>query len=279
MNQTYSEPDISQRLSISTYVYRGHQPISVRTLARLAEHGIRRIEVNESPDQFDLTRADSIQHLERDCRDAGVTICAYHASHTGFTEIDTEDKRRATLDQCKRQIDTLLTSGGTIWGSHIRALDEAGEDCLTELLRYVEGTEAVIVLENFPRSPVFVEDRMQTIERIDHPQLGLLLDIGHVRNGSGENPMTLAGGPAVTLGRCGDRLRFLHLHGYVDRDHYPPFCDGDRIQWTELFQKLHDIGYPGYFNFEPRGPAFFDDTLARVQAMPARIAALLAAGS
>ena len=148
MTQTYREADISARLSISTLVFRGHQPVAVRTLAELAAHGIRRVEILESPGQFDLTRADSMQHVVRDCRETGVEICAYHACETNFSAIDTAAQRTATLDRCRRQIDTLLEAGGAIWGSHIRGLDRAaGEECLVELLRYVEGTEAVIVLE------------------------------------------------------------------------------------------------------------------------------------
>ena len=277
MKPTYSEQDIRDRLSISTLVFRGHQPVSVRTLSELAENGIRRIEILESPGQFDLTRADSMDHVVRDCRETGVEIIAYHASETHFADIEHPEKRRETLERCKRQIDTLLGAGAKIWGSHIRGIDARGEDCLRELLQYVEGTDAVIVLENFPRDPVHVEDRVETLKRLDHPQLGMLLDIGHVRNAKGENPMTLPGGPSGILDLCGWKLRHLHLHGFVDRDHYPPFYEGDRIQWAELFQKLHDIGYPGFFNFEPRGRVSFDNTLELTGHAPAVIAKKLTA--
>jgi sugar phosphate isomerase/epimerase len=275
MQNTYTEQDIRSRLSISTYVFRGHRALSIKTLAELTEHGFRRVELWESPDQYEMTRMDSIEHVLRDCAETGVEICAYHASLTNLSEIDTPEDRAKSLDRCKRQIDTLRGAGAKIWGSHIREVTPEAEECLAELLAYVEGTDVVIVLENFARQRTSVADRVALMDKMAHPQLGLVLDIGHVRNGQGENPMTLPGGPSEVLDVCAAHLRFLHLHGFVETDHYPPLVDGDRIQWAELFQKLHDIGYGGFFNFEPRGAAFHENTLEMTERAPAVIAEML----
>jgi sugar phosphate isomerase/epimerase len=275
MLQTYTEQDIRERLSISTYVFRGHRALSVKTLTELAEHGFRRVELWESPDQYEMTRMDSMEYVIRDCEEVGVDICAYHASLTGLSEIATKEDRAKSLDKCKRQIDTLCAAGARIWGSHIREVPPEAEECLAELLAYIEGTDVMIVLENFARQRTSVADRVALMEKMAHPQLGLVLDIGHVRNAQGENPMTLAGGPSEVLDICAPHLRFLHLHGFVDTDHYPPLVEGDRIQWAELFQKLHDIGYDGFFNFEPRGAAFHENTLEMTARTPAIIAEML----
>ena len=260
----YTEEEIRNRLSVSTYIYKGHRSLSVKTLRELAENGFQRIELLESPDQYDMTRLDSMQHVFNDCREAGVEICAYHAFKTDLSEISTSEARQRSIDRCKRQIDTLREAGATIWGSHIRAVDTRTQECLVELLDYIEGTDVVIVLENFNRDHCRLPDRIETLKRIDHPHLGLVLDIGHVRNDQGENPMTLPGGPTETLRLCGNQLKFVHLHGFVETDHYPPFAEGDGIKWGELFRQLHTIGYGGLFNFESKGEAFHDNTLEQL---------------
>ena len=46
--------EIRQRLSISTLVFDGFRPIGEAALEELARHGIRSIELIESPEQYDL---------------------------------------------------------------------------------------------------------------------------------------------------------------------------------------------------------------------------------
>lgn len=272
MNKTWSEKDIRERLSISTFVFKVHRSISVKTLSQLSDHGFNYVELWESPDQFDLTKMDSMKHVIKDCREAGVQICAYHASHTNLSEIESLVERTKSIDRCKRQIDTMLAAGANIWGSHIRGIDGGTEECLNGLLRHIEKTSAIIVLENFNRENRAVWDRLAVLKRINHPQLGMVLDIGHVRNSEGINPMTLPGGPSEILDLCRGNLAFLHLHGFVEKDHYPPFSQGDRIQWTELFQKLYEISYKGFFNFEPKGKPFHKNSLEITSMAPSIIA-------
>ena len=116
------------------------------------------------------------------------------------------------------------------------------------------AAEAVICVENFGGEGQWVEDRLAFLDTIDHGQVGMILDIGHVRNQEGQNPMTHKGGPTGVFGMCGSRLRHVHLHGFKKgQDHWPPFVDGDEIQWVELFRMLRAVGYPGDVNFEPSG--------------------------
>ena len=87
--------------------------------------------------------------------------------------------------------------------------------------------------------------------------------------------MTQPGGPTDILGKCGHRLRHLHMHGFKNgRDHHPPLVDGDEIQWLELMRMVQSFEYPGFFNFEPAGMLANLDTLEYVQQAPARLAAL-----
>lgn len=252
MPNAFNAQDIRNRLSISTFVFRNYRPVCEKALAELAGHGFRWVEITQSIEQFDMARMDSMEHVFAACNAAGVKICAYHAFKITFEDMDTDAERTARIDQCKSQIDTLLASGGKIWGPHAREITPECEGCLAELLKHVEGTDAVIVLENFAHDGMGLADRMEFLDKVDHPQLGLLLDIGHLRDAEGRNPITLPGGPSKVLDLCASKLVHTHLHGFVDKDHYPPFAEGDGVQWEELFAKLFDIGYAGVFNFEPR---------------------------
>ena len=84
--------------------------------------------------------------------------------------------------------------------------------------------------------------------------------------------MTLPGGPSQILQKCAGKLVHIHLHGFKQgMDHYPPLCEGDEIQWKELFNQLWATDYQGYLNFESKGMPMYDDTLSKVSKMPEEI--------
>ncbi|MDP6495555.1 MAG: sugar phosphate isomerase/epimerase [Dehalococcoidia bacterium] len=269
----YTAQEIRHRLSISTLVFRQYRPISESTLAELAAYGITKIELLESPEQFDLTDPGSMRHVARICRNAGVVIGAYHAHKTNFDDVDTKEKRRERIDLCRRQIGTLLELGGTVWGCHAGSTDDGiVQKSYEELVRHVEGTEAVITVENFAQQGTFVEDRVALLDGMDHPQIRMILDIGHVRDSGGENPMTQAGGPTETLRLCGHRLGHVHLHGFKNgKDHHPPLAEGDGIRWIELLRELRSIDYQGAINFEPAGEPVHSDSIEATGSFPEKI--------
>jgi len=271
-NDFYTVEELRTRLSISTLVFWQYRPIGERALEELTRHGISSIELLESPEQFDMTNLGSMRYIGEACRSCGIAVGAYHAHMTSFSDLDTEEKRIARVDVCRRQIDTMLELGGVLWGSHARTADATLVRCYEELAGHVEGTEAVIAVENFTSEGMWVEDRMAFLDEIDHPQVGMILDIGHVRTQDGANPMTLPGGPTRVLEVCGNRLRHVHLHGFKEGvDHFPPFVEGDGIQWVELFRMLRAVGYPGFMNFEPSGEPRHRGTLPAVSLVPERI--------
>ena len=268
----YTVEELRKRLSISTYVFWEYRPIGQGTLEELAQHGIRSIELLESPEQFDMADARSMRFIGEVCRSCGIEVVAYHAHKTNFADLDTEAKRITRVDCCRRQIDTMLDLGGKLWGCHAHTMDATLVESYEELARHIEGTEAVVTVENFTGEGMWVEKRMAFLNKIDHPQVGMILDIGHVRNREGANPVTLPGGPTQVLELCGRRLRHVHLHGFKDGvDHFPPFVEGDTIQWVELFRMLRTIGYSGAMNFEPLGEPRHRSTLQAVALAPERI--------
>jgi len=272
VNGFYTVEEFRKRLSISTLVFWEYRPIGQSTLEELARHGIRRIELLESPEQFDMADARSMRFIGEVCRACGIEVVAYHAHKTNFSDLDTEAKRIEHVAFCRRQIDTMLDLGGVLWGSHAHAMDATLIQCYEELARHVEGTEASVTVENFTSEGMWVEDRMAFLNKIDHPQVGMILDNGHVRNREGANPMTLPGGPTQVLEMCASRLRHVHLHGFKEGvDHFPPLVEGDTIQWVELFRMLRAIGYSGAINFEPSGEPHHHDTLQATALAPERI--------
>ena len=80
----YTVDELRNRLSISTKVFWGHQPISERSLEEIARHGIKRIELLESCEQFDMTDIRSMKVIGKACESCGIKIVAYHASQTCF---------------------------------------------------------------------------------------------------------------------------------------------------------------------------------------------------
>ena len=83
--------------------------------------------------------------------------------------------------------------------------------------------------------------------------------------------MTRPGAPAEIIGLCGHRLKHVHLHGYVNKDHNPPLCEGDGIQWVELFRELKACNYPGVINFEPAGEPVHSGSIGATGRFPERI--------
>ena len=273
----YSTAELRQRLSISTYVFHFFRPIGEHALSELAEHGIRRIELIDSPEQFNVTDSRSMRLLAAVCQSCGIQISAYHAWKTHFSDLGTEDQRVARVDLCRRQLDTLLEVGGRVWGSHAQTADATLSKCYDDLARHIEGTPLTIAVENFTSEGVFVEDRVTFLDELVHPQIGMILDIGHVRDGTGANPMTRPGGPTRVLSMIGDRLCHVHLHGFKDGvDHFPPLCDGDEIQWIELLRGLRSMGYAGDMNFEPAGEPKHPDSVQATGAFPERIVEMAA---
>jgi sugar phosphate isomerase/epimerase len=272
--QFYTLDALKKRQSISTVIFWKFRPVDGRAFEELAGNGITQVELLETSDQFDMSDKRSMNYIGNVARACGVRIVAYHAHTTNFSNLDTEVKRTARVDFCKRQIDTMVDLGGTVWGTHAHETDDTLLKCYSDLARYVEGTGVVILIENFKDRGLWVEDRIAFLDRLGHPQVGMILDIGHVRNGSGTNPMTVPGGPTRVIEMCRHHLLHLHLHGFSNgEDHFPPVCEGDTIQWLELFRMLHAVGYPGFINFEPKGEPKHQNAIATTARALERIVA------
>lgn len=70
--EIFTKDEIIKRLSISTQAFKYHKPLCEGSLAELVRHGIRQIELIESPEQYDLADGESMQFVSRMCRNVGV---------------------------------------------------------------------------------------------------------------------------------------------------------------------------------------------------------------
>lgn len=271
----YTADEIRQRLSISTLVFQGYRPFGDESMQELVKNNITRIELVESPDQYDLSDIRAMRLVDETCRRCGIEVAAYHAYLTSFVGVETEAQRQERVDVCRRQIDTLLELGGTFWCCHAAEGDGTVEKSYVDLARHIEGTKAVIAVENFNRAGVQVDDRVVFLDHLDLPNVGMILDVCHEYKADGANPMAIPGEARSTIEKCGRHLRHIHLQGFKDGDgHHPPLIEGDKLQWREIFATLASIDYPGEFTFEPRGMLQNLETLDYIGKAPERLAAL-----
>jgi len=264
----YTAEEIRARLGISTYVLHGQIPMGREGLKRIADGGIVTLEIIDERDQFQEEDPATMKAIVTACQELDLSVTSFHSRSINYHELGLE----AEIERARRMIDHLLEIGGKVWGTHVRIEHPETRAGYEALARHYEGQDVKLVVENGGNQPI--RTCIDWIDAIGHPQIGMILDVGHERNAAGENPMTLHGEPTNILRSIGHRLHHIHLHDFVDgRDHHPPFTGG--IQWTETFKGLREIGYSGAFMFEPRSSPEFTDTLREVGSVPERMVRMM----
>ena len=275
MNSGYTVEEIRSRLGISTTAVR--PPLDRESLESIGEAGISHLEISEIRDQFQEEEPETMKKIVSICRDVGLSICSFHSpSIIGWS--NDQCQWRKEIDRCKRIIDHLLLIGARIWGTHVRITEEKTKDSLYELAKYYEGQDIRLVIEGDDNRMQDAQASIEWIDSIGHPQIGLLLDVGHERdrNAPEHNPMTIPRQAGRIIKAIGHRLHHLHLHDVVEgQDHYAPFEPKGELQWGEIFSALNDIDYQGIFMFEPvmaiHGCARSSDPVSKVGRAPERI--------
>lgn len=274
----YTEKELRERLCMSTTAFRkpenqrGYPKPTPEMLSSIKNAGIDYIELIEIRDQYDLENPQEVRELHETISDAGIQVVSLHCCFSCL-KWETEEEHTRELDRSKRQIDATLMMGARFWSSHTRIEHPTAKKGFEELLRYAEGKDVTLAIENFPWPEQTVANNLAFIRDIDHPQLGMLLDTGHCLNSDGPQPMTVAGRAGQIVRDCGSDLVHTHLSDFkfseTERcDHFAPF-DGD-IQWVEVMRALKEIGYKGYFNFEQLSRSFaaVPDTLSKIGSFP-----------
>lgn len=146
----------------------------------------------------------------------GARVQVLHVSSRRFAAADPEMRRRV------RARDREIVRG---------MADAAGEQGL------------ILALENgaAPRQVDYLEE---ILAALDHPSLGIALDVGHAHLRGGD--------PAAAVRRLAPHLRHVHLHdNHGARDEHLPPGRGT-IDWPVLLATLREVGYAGPWMVELR---------------------------
>lgn len=266
----YTAEQIRSRLGISTWVLHEAASLEREGLQQIAEAGIVTLEIIDKRDDYQEEDPSTMKELLDACREFGLSITSFHSRSINYHELGVD----AEIERSKRMIDHMLDVGGRVWGTHVQIEHAETRLGYEALAKFYEGQDLKLVIENGGKQTI--QRCIDWIDAIGHPQIGMILDVGHERNAAGQNPMTLPGDPTKILRNIGPRLHHIHLHDFANgADHHAPFDGG--IQWAETFRGLCETDYQGAFMFEPRpAPApQFADTLRAVGTVPDRIAEMM----
>ena len=271
MTDSYTAEEIRSRLGISTYAVPS-DPFDRKGLEEIARAGISHLEILDIRDQFQEETPQTMKDIVAACRDLGLSITSFHSCSINYAQTGQAEWQKE-VDRSKRMIDHLISIGGKVWGTHVLISQPQTKDAYYQLAKYYEGQDISLVVENFgPRQSV--PACIEWIDSIAHPQIGMILDVGHERNTQKQNPMTIPGQPTKIIQAIGRRLVHIHLHDFIDgRDHHAPFEQTGEIQWDETFSALKEIDYQGVFMFEPRSQGDRpSDPVVKVGQVPETIA-------
>ena len=256
---------IRARLGFSTITMLGHERFGAADVARIRAGGITRIEVCglHPPTNYDYHDKAQVAEIISECRKQGVDIVAVHGPGLPF-EWPYDELRQAAAKEAIAAARVAEEMGASVFIGHF-GTDEYSERTVGEMLEGLDGADIILTVENMPGPPE-LRKCLDLVDRIGDERFGLTLDIGHVRDADWVNPFIKNGGPGEVMAQCKGRLKHVHLHDFVDRDHHPPF-DG-KVRWDETFEGMRDIGYEGEFMFEAIAFVSFDDTLKKTATFP-----------
>jgi sugar phosphate isomerase/epimerase len=159
--------------------------------------------------------------------------------------------RRATLELLRRHVADVARLGATtaylVPGLHA---DETALSCFAEgcalLADYAAGRMVRLCVEHVPgRALPTAAGTLAWLEQIGHPNLGLLLDVGHCLI-TGEDA-------GAVIRRAGDRLGYVHLDDNDGKGdlHWPLFTGAlTQQQLADVMTALGEIGYHGALSLE-----------------------------
>jgi len=260
--------EISARSGLSTALFEDRR-LGAREIARLGETGIKHVELGvlpldlgALPRSVDHRDARQMSEIKRACEENDVRIVSLHSPNLDYGACD-EELRLGAVREGLFVARLAAEMGARALVNHFRADDQTRKS-IHELLDGIADLPLVLGAENLTDENS-IQRILSLVEAFDSDQLGMVLDIGHETGADGVNPFTAAGRARDAVVQCGGRLVHVHLHETLAhsyepvaagcpsprrRDHQPPLHEDGIIQWGEVFQGLHDIGYAGMLIFE-----------------------------
>jgi len=254
--------DIRARLGFSTIAMPGEEPVGARQIAMIREAGIERVEICglHAPTHYDYHDRAQVSEIMSECRAQGVSVVAVHGPGIPY-DCAYEQVRRAVVKEAVAAARVAEEMGASIFVAHFNA-NGLSQKTVHEMLEQLDGSSIRLTVENGSD----LRDFAAFVDRIGSDRFGIVADIGHTRDEDRINPFIKKERARQTMALCGHRLLHLHLHDFLDADHYPPF-DGN-VQWDQIFLALQDIGYTGEIMFEAIARTSLQDTLKKTAAFP-----------
>jgi len=243
----------------------GNVALGAKDMAMIGEAGITRVEICGLywPMCYDYHNRGQVREIIDECRRQGISIVAVHGPGLPY-DSPYEAVRRGVVEEAVASARVAVEMGASIFVAHFNTSDRA-ERSVCDMLEQLDGTDLVLAVENLPGAPDLPACR-DIVERVDSDRFGIAIDIGHPCDPDGINPFVKPGGARESIALCEGRLVHVHLHDFVETDHYAPF-DGD-VRWDETFAALEDVGYTGEFMFEALPRVSIEDTLKKTAAFP-----------
>jgi sugar phosphate isomerase/epimerase len=242
-----------------------HYPLAFTTLAcpdwsweqavqKAVEYGYQGLELRGVEGEMDLTKAapftgSRLPATKRELKDRGLAIPCLDTS----CRFDQEALIDNNISEGKRHIDLadeLDTPYIRVFGdriSDIQSREKIIEQVAAGLLalaHHAEGTSLQVLLEShgdFAR----VQNLLDVIRAVQHPQVGVLWDVHHPFRFFSESL-------ADTYERLKDRIRHVHLKNSVSTNggvRYTLMSQGD-VPVVEVLKLLESGGYEGWIAFE-----------------------------
>ena len=240
----WTAQEIEERLGCSTIVFPRDRLLQAEDIAKMRDVGITRIEVCAlgNPGHLDIHSRAHIAEIASECERQGVSVVSIHSPGFLYNSED-EDNRKNAVAEGIVAAKVAEEMGAGVMVCHFQT-EEQSEKSITEMLDRLEGYSIKLAIENGRD----LADYTTFVDKIGSDRFGMVVDIGHTRDEDEVNPFIKEDRARETMAQCGERLIHLHLHDWVNGDHFSPL-DGS-IQWAEVFAAFNDIDYQGVLMFE-----------------------------
>ena len=269
---------IRERLGCSTIVFDpliggafdasgipANRRLGAREIATIREAGITRIEIGGygPHSQYDYRDSAQVREIASACLTEGVFVVAVHGprlpSEPWYSWY--EGIWGAVVQEAVYSAHIAEELGASVFVTHFEPTEE-GEKTVREILKQLDGCTLKLTIENGRD----LQEYADFVDRIGSEDFGITVDVGHTRDEDGVNPFIKKERARQPITLCEDRLFHLHLHDFMERDHYPPF-EG-HIQWHEVFTALHTVGYRGEYMFEANALYTVAHSLSSIAGFP-----------
>jgi len=245
----YTAREIAARLGISMAVYQKER-LGARHVAAIRAAGISRIELTMIPQRFDFRDRAQVSEILAECRRQKVTIVSVHGSLQRKYNDPDDEKRRAAAAHLLEEIRFAEEADAGVLVAHFGTNDQSRKT-VTELLEKTRDLRIRLTVENMRGG---LKPYAAFVDKIGSKRFGMTVDIGHIRDADGVNPLVKQGRAGEVFAQGGRRVWHLHLHETfrlkTKPDHRPPMHPEGIIEWGEVFAALKAIGYQGVFLFE-----------------------------